>query len=573
MNIPFSPPDISDLEIQEVVSALKSGWITTGPKTKLFEKKIAETCDVSRAVCLSSATAALELTLRILGVGPGDEVITPAYTYTASAAVIDHVGAKIVFVDVAPGSFHMDPEKLLGAITERTKVVIPVDIGGVMCDYDKLFEAVERKKHLYRPSDNQYQRLFDRPIVLADAAHSFGAKYHGKMSGAVADFSCFSFHAVKNLTTAEGGALVWRDIPGLDHDELYNLLMLYSLHGQSKDALSKMRLGAWEYDILFPAYKCNMTDLTAAFGLAQIQRFPSLTAKRMMTIARYDEILLPLGITRLDHSIDELPGNGHLYMVRIPGISEEQRNRIIVMMAEQGVACNVHFKPLPMMTAYKKMGFDIKDYPNAYAQYRNEITLPLHTLLTMCEIDYVANTFKAVLVGNVSENVSETECQTIRVWENDSENIDNIYNIFKDCGDQMFLDEGLLHWADPLPREAIREMCRDQEVYVVKNRSNGSPYAFYAYSKHPMSYYDVDKKSVYLYRLAVTPSMWNRGIGSMCLKAVEEYARNNRFDSIRTTVYNKSTKAKAFFSGLGYVKQFERATNHFIVDCIEKTME
>lgn len=296
MNIPFSPPDITDLEIQEVIAAMKSGWITTGPKTKLFEKKIAEYCGTSKSVCLNSATAAMEMALRVLGIGPGDEVITSAYTYTASASVIHHVGAKIVLVDVAAGSFHMDPEKLADAITEKTKVVIPVDIGGVMCDYDAVYEVLESKKHLYRPGDNEYQKLFDRPIVVADAAHSFGATYHGQKCGSVADFSCFSFHAVKNLTTAEGGAVTWLDREGIDNDELYNLFMLYSLHGQSKDALAKMRPGAWEYDIVYPAWKCNMTDITAAMGLVQISRFDGLMAKRKHVIRMYDEALLPLGI-------------------------------------------------------------------------------------------------------------------------------------------------------------------------------------------------------------------------------------------------------------------------------------
>ncbi|MDO4564039.1 MAG: DegT/DnrJ/EryC1/StrS family aminotransferase [Clostridia bacterium] len=403
MRIAFSPPDISDLEIAEVVEVLKSGWITTGAKTKQFEKRIAEYCGTSRAVCLSSATAALEMTLRILGIGPGDEVITSAYTYTASASVIDHVGAKIVLVDVAPGSFHMDYEKLAEAITERTKAIIPVDIGGVMCDYDAFYRAVESKKHLYRPGENEYQRLFDRPIVMADAAHSFGATYHGKKSGAVADFSCFSFHAVKNLTTAEGGAVTWRNREGLDNDELYNKFMLWSLHGQSKDALKKLSPGSWEYDIVYPGYKCNMTDITAAIGLAQLSRFDGLMEKRKHFVKMYDQRLLPLGIQRLKHFGGfEFEGNGHLYLTRIPGITESKRNDIIVKMAEAGVACNVHFKPLPMHTAYQRLGFDVKDYPNAYRQYANEITLPLHTLLQDEEVDYIAETLKAILQGRKS---------------------------------------------------------------------------------------------------------------------------------------------------------------------------
>lgn len=399
MNIPFSPPDITDLEIQEVVTAMKSGWITTGPKTKLFEKKIAEYCGTSNTVCLNSATAALEMTLRVLGIGSGDEVITSAYTYTASASVIDHVGAKIVLVDVAAGSFHMDPEKLANAITEKTKVIIPVDIGGVMCDYDAIYEVLEAKKHLYYPGDNEYQKLFDRPIVVSDAAHSFGATYRGQKCGSVADFSCFSFHAVKNLTTAEGGAVTWIDRPGLDNDEAYNEFMLISLHGQSKDALAKMKPGAWEYDIVTTGYKCNMTDIMAAIGLVQLSRFDGLMAKRKHFIEMYDKALLHLGIRRMQHSGDDFMGNGHLYLMRLTGITEQRRNEIIVKMGEAGVACNVHFKPLPMHTAYKRLGFDIKDYPNSYRQYANEITLPLHTLLTDEQIEYVVDTLKSILAG------------------------------------------------------------------------------------------------------------------------------------------------------------------------------
>lgn len=394
--IPFSPPDISELEINEVVEALRSGWITTGPRTKEFERRIASYCGTSKAVCLNSATAALEMTLRVLGIGPGDEVISSAYTYTASAAVIDHVGAKIVLVDTAPGSFEIDCDKLAQAITERTKMVIPVDIGGVMVDYERVFAAVESRKALYRPA-NKLQALFDRPIVMADAAHSFGSSYHGKMSGAAADFSCYSFHAVKNLTTAEGGAVTWRDRPGLDNEALYQQYQLYSLHGQNKDAAAKLRPGAWEYDIIYPGYKCNMTDLTAALGLKQLERFEGLIARRRATAEIYDRLLLPLGIERLAHKGKDRQGNYHLYLVRVPGISPEQRGDIISAMAERGVACNVHFKPLPMMTAYKNLGFDIKDYPMAYAQYANEISLPMHTLITDEDAEYVAGNFAEVL--------------------------------------------------------------------------------------------------------------------------------------------------------------------------------
>lgn len=394
--IPFSPPDISELEINEVVEALRSGWITTGPRTKQFEKRIAEYAGVNGCVCLNSATAALELTLRALGVGPGDEVITSAYTYTASASVAEHVGAKIVFVDVEPNTFHIDYDKLADAITERTKVVVPVDIGGVMCDYDKVFAAVESKKHLYHPTTD-LQRAFDRPVVMADAAHSFGATWHGMASGAVADFTCYSFHAVKNLTTAEGGAVVWKDREGIDNDALYQEFQLLSLHGQNKDAAAKLKPGAWEYDIIYPAYKCNMTDVMAAIGLRQLDRFAGLIDRRRRTTEIYDRYLLPLGVQRLEHKGENSQGNYHLYLMRVPNINETQRSEIITAMAEQGIACNVHFKPLPMMTAYKKMGFDIQDYPCAYAQYANEITLPLHTLIDDDDAAYVAQTMCDIL--------------------------------------------------------------------------------------------------------------------------------------------------------------------------------
>ena len=390
--IPFSPPDISELEINEVIAALRSGWITTGPRTKLFENKLADYIGCSTAVCLNSCTAALELTLRILGIGPGDEVITSAYTYTASASVIYHTGAKIVLVDTAPNSYEMDYEKLADAITEKTKAVIPVDIGGVLCDYDSLYKALESKKQLYRPAGD-FQELFDRIIVIADAAHSFGASYHGKKSGAVADFTCFSFHAVKNLTTAEGGAVVWRDRPGLDNDWLYRQYQLYSLHGQSKDAQAKLKPGTWEYDILFPAYKCNMTDLTAAIGLKQLERFDGLIDRRKKLAEIYDKTLLLLGVQRLEQNETDRKGNYHLYMARAPGIAALQRNSIIMKMADYGVACNVHFKPLPLLTAYKNLGLDIANYPNAHFQYAGEITLPLHTQMSEDDAQYAAQCF------------------------------------------------------------------------------------------------------------------------------------------------------------------------------------
>jgi dTDP-4-amino-4,6-dideoxygalactose transaminase len=397
-NIPFSPPDITESEIEEVIRALKSGWITTGPKTKEFEKRIADYVGVNKAVCLNSATAAMELTLRILGVGPGDEVITSAYTYTASASVIEHVGAKIVLVDTAPDSFEMDYEKLADAITENTKVIIPVDIAGKMCDYDTIYEIVESKKSKFKPN-NELQSLFNRVIIMADAAHAFGAKRKGMKCGQVADFTSFSFHAVKNLTTAEGGAIVWRNDLGLDDEWLYKQFMLYSLHGQSKDALTKTQKGAWEYDIVYPAYKCNMTDIMASIGLIQLDRYESLMQRRKEIIEMYDSAFLPSGIQSLLHYGEDFTSSGHLYLARIPNINEAERNEIIVKMAEYGIATNVHYKPLPMFTAYKNLGFDIKNYPNAYQQYINEITLPLHTLMNDEDVKYVIDNFKRIING------------------------------------------------------------------------------------------------------------------------------------------------------------------------------
>ena len=397
-NIPFSPPDITEAEIEEVIRALKSGWITTGPKTKEFEKRIADYVGVNKAVCLNSATAAMELTLRILGVGPGDEVITSAYTYTASASVIEHVGAKIVLVDTAPDSFEMDYEKLADAITENTKVIIPVDIAGKMCDYDTIYEIVESKKSKFKPN-NELQSLFNRVIIMADAAHAFGAKRKGMKCGQVADFTSFSFHAVKNLTTAEGGAIVWRNDLGLDDEWLYKQFMLYSLHGQSKDALTKTQKGAWEYDIVYPAYKCNMTDIMASIGLIQLDRYESLMQRRKEIIEMYDSAFLPSGIQSLPHYGKDFTSSGHLYLARIPNINEAERNKIIVKMAEGGIATNVHYKPLPMFTAYRNLGFDIKNYPNAYQQYVNEITLPLHTLMSDVDVEYVIDNFKRIIKG------------------------------------------------------------------------------------------------------------------------------------------------------------------------------
>lgn len=394
--IPFSPPDMSEAEINEVAEALRSGWITTGPKTKEFERLIAMCCQTDQAVCLNSATACMELILRVLGVGPGDEVITSAYTYTATASVTCHVGAKVVMVDTAPDSFEMDYDKLADAITEKTKVVLPVDLAGVVCDYDKIFAAVESKKHLFSPV-NDIQKAYGRVIVLADAAHAFGAKWHGKMCGEIADFTSFSFHAVKNLTTAEGGALTWRNHDGVDNESLYKQFQLLSLHGQNKDALAKTRLGAWEYDIVAPYYKCNMTDVMAGIGLAQLKRYPEMLYRRRQIIERYNEGLRGCDVQVLEHFGDDHSSSGHLYLVRLLGEDVEYRNAVIERMAERGIACNVHYKPLPMMTAYKNLGFDIVDYPNAYNQYHNEITLPLHTSLTNEDVEYVISNFVDII--------------------------------------------------------------------------------------------------------------------------------------------------------------------------------
>ena len=399
MKIPFSPPDIGEAEIEEVVAALKSGWITTGPKTKELERQVAQFCHTSKAVCLNSATAALELTLHQLGIGPGDEVITCAYTYTASASVVCHVGAKLVLVDCQKDGYQMDYDALEAAITEKTKAVIPVDIAGVICDYDRIFEIVEKKKALFTPSDNKIQQALGRVAVVADAAHAFGARRHGKMCGEIADFTAFSFHAVKNFTTAEGGAVVWRDIDGIDNEEIYNNYMLLSLHGQSKDALAKTQLGAWEYDIVMPGYKCNMTDIMAGIGLAQMRRYPKLLMRRCNIIGQYDAVMENLPVQVLQHYGEDFASSGHLYLVRLEGKDEAYRNEFIRKMAELEVATNVHYKPLPMHTAYKKLGFDIKDYPNAYQMYHNEITLPLHTCLSDEEVEYVLDCFAKVLRG------------------------------------------------------------------------------------------------------------------------------------------------------------------------------
>lgn len=399
MKIPFSPPDIGEAEIQQVVEALRSGWITTGPKTKELERQVAQFCHTSRAACLNSATAALELTLHQLGIGPGDEVITCAYTYTASASVVCHVGAKLVLVDCQPDSFEMDYDALENAITEKTKAIIPVDIAGRVCDYDRIFAIVEKKKSLFAPSDNKIQQALGRVAVVADAAHAFGARWHGKMCGEIADFTAFSFHAVKNFTTAEGGAVVWRDLDGIDNEAIYKNYMLLSLHGQSKDALAKTQLGAWEYDIVITGYKCNMTDIMAGIGLAQMKRYPELLQRRREIIGRYDAVMDTLPVSVLRHYGEDFASSGHLYLVRLNGRDEQYRNDFIVKMAQRDVATNVHYKPLPMHTAYKALGFDIKDYPNAFHMYQNEITLPLHTLLTDEQVEYVLDSFVSVLKG------------------------------------------------------------------------------------------------------------------------------------------------------------------------------
>lgn len=397
MQIPFSPPDISELEIEQVTEALRSGWITTGPKTKELERQVAEFCGTSRAVCLGSQTACAEMTLRLLGVGEGDEVITSAYTYTATASVVCHVGAKLILVDTQKDSLEMDYDQLEAAITEKTKVVIPIDLAGIPCDYEKIYSIVEKKKAMFHPT-NKIQEAIGRVIVMADAAHAFGAKLNdGRMVGSIADFSNFSFHAVKNFTTAEGGAVTWKSIEGIDDEELYHQYQLLSLHGQSKDALAKTQLGAWEYDIVGPWYKCNMTDVAAGIGLAQMQRYKGILARRKEIIEKYNAAFKPMGIEVLEHYNDVHQSSGHLYITRVPGITLNQRHEIIVKMAEVGVACNVHYKPLPMMTAYKNLGFDIKDYPNAYKRFENEITLPLHTKLTDEEVEYVIEQYSRIV--------------------------------------------------------------------------------------------------------------------------------------------------------------------------------
>lgn len=401
-NIPFSPPDISELEINEVVSAMRSGWITTGPRVKELEKRLAEFCHTSKVVCLNSATASEELNFRICGIGEGDEVIVPAYTYTATASAAIHCGAKVVFVDSQKDSTEMDYDKVAAAITEKTKAIVAVDLGGIVADYDKIYEVVESRKGLFHPKTGndlgaRIQQSIGRVLVFADSAHGLGASRNGKMAGDIADFTDFSFHAVKNFTTAEGGAATWRDIPGVDNGEIYHQYQLYSLHGQSKDALAKTQVGSWEYDIIGPWYKCNMTDIMAAIGLKQLDRYPGLLQRRKEIIGRYDEMCDELGVMHLKHYTDTYTSSGHLYLTRIPGATDESRREIIVKLAERGIATNVHYKPLPMMTAYKNMGWDIKQFPNAYDYYSNLITLPLHTKLSDEDVEYVIRNFREVV--------------------------------------------------------------------------------------------------------------------------------------------------------------------------------
>ena len=395
-NIPFSPPDVGNEEIEEIIEVIKSGWITTGGKTKEFEKNIGEYLNNTNVVALNSQTACAELALRLLGIGPGDEVIVPAYTYTASASVVCHVGAKLVLVDCGDTGYEMDYQALKEAINENTKAVIPVDLAGIMCDYDKVLEIVESKKNIFKPA-SKLQKAIGRVAICADAAHAFGASRDGIKCGNVADFTSFSFHAVKNLTTAEGGALVWRSIEGIEDCEIYRQLQLYSLHGQSKDAFAKAKAGAWEYDIEGTWYKCNMTNIAAAMGLAQLKKYDEALKKRRHIIERYNESFVKLGIEVLPHFNESNNSSGHLYLTRIPGITEAKRNEIIDKMTQAGIAVNVHYKPLPMFSAYKQMGFDIKDYPNAFARYENEITLPLHTRLTEEDVQYIVDTYLGIV--------------------------------------------------------------------------------------------------------------------------------------------------------------------------------
>ena len=568
MNIPFSPPDLSELEVNEVIDVLKSGWITTGPRTKLFENLIADYCMTPRAVAVNSCTAALELILRYLGIGPGDEVIVPAYTYTATASVVYHVGATIVMCDVQKGTFHLDYDQMESLITPRTKAVIPVDIGGVMVNYAKVFKAVQAHRDIFVPNGD-VQRKFGRVVVVADAAHSFGAMRDGFRSGSYADFTAFSFHAVKNLTTAEGGAITWHHRDDTDDDELYKWFMLYSLHGQSKDALAKMQLGAWEYDIVYPAYKCNMTDIAAAIGVMQLRRFDGLMEKRKAIIREYDKVLLPMGIERLYHFREEGEGNAHLYLMRIPGITEAQRNEIIDKMAEAGVATNVHFKPLPMHTAYKNLGFKIEDYPNAYAQYCNEISLPVHTKLTLEEAHFVAETMKEIIEGTYTKK-APTSLTFQRVRESDTDNMHRVQQVLQECGEEMFIRYNQMHWATPLSMDIIQDEALNKAMYLIRDEHNDVVATFNMTSK-PSMYFDIDKKALYFQRLGVVPSLWRRGVGSQVLHHIEEYARLKGFGCLRCTVYSASN-ALRFLEKHGFRELYKRPSRHFIVCCMEKDL-
>ena len=569
MNIPFSPPDLSTLEINEIVDAMKSRWITTGPRSKLFENMLCDYCHTPKAVAVSSCTAGLELVLRYLGVGPGDEVIVPAYTYTATASVAFHVGATIVMCDVGKSRYTIDYDQIAEKITSRTKVIIPVDIGGVMVDYDRIFEIVESKKDLFRPS-NEIQEQYGRIIVMADAAHSFGAVRNGIHAGNYADFTVFSFHAVKNLTTAEGGAITWRHRDDMDDEKRYHWFMLYCLHGQSKDALEKMQLGSWEYDIVYPAYKCNLTDIAAAIGIMQLKRFEGMMERRKEIVHRYDSVLLKSGIERIYHFAENNEGNAHLYMMRIPGITEQQRNEIIIKMAEAGIATNVHFKPLPMHTAYKNLGFDIKDFPNSYNQYRNEISLPLHSLLTDQEADYVADTMKKILDGNYVR-IAPKDLTLRRVRESNEADITSVQDILQMCGEEMFIRYNQLHWATPLNINIIREEALSKEVYLVFDEQNNMVATFHM-SEHPSMYFDVDKRAMYFQRLAVVPSLWRRGVGTKILKMIEDRARKDGCECIRCTVYAESHHALWFLEKHGFKTLYKRPSKYFILLCMEKQL-
>ena len=568
MNIPFSPPDLSALEINEIVDAMKSRWITTGPRSKLFENMLCDYCNTPKVVAVSSCTAGLELVLRYLGVGPGDEVIVPAYTYTATASVAFHVGATIVMCDVGKSRYTIDYDQIAEKITPRTKVIIPVDIGGVMVDYDRIFEIVESKKDIFQPS-NEVQEQYGRIVVMADAAHSFGAIRNGIPSGGYADFTVFSFHAVKNLTTAEGGAITWRHREGMDDEKRYHWFMLWCLHGQSKDALEKMQLGSWEYDIVYPAYKCNMTDIAAAIGIMQLKRFDGMMERRKEIIHRYDSILLKSGIERIYHFAENNEGNGHLYMMRIPGINEQQRNEIIIKMAEAGIATNVHFKPLPMHTAYKNLGFDIQDFPNSYHQYCNEISLPLHSLLTDQEADYVADTMKQILDGNYVKRAPK-QLKLRRVRESSEADINYVQEILQMCGEEMFIRYNQLHWATPLNKNIICEEALSKEVYLVYDEQNNLV-ATFNMSEHPSMYFDIDKKALYFQRLGVLPSLWRRSVGTQILKLVEDRARKDKCECLRCTVYSES-HAVWFLKKHGFETLYKRPSKHFILLCMEKKL-